>query len=178
MRSSTRNQETTVNMSLSRSGDMSMSSQQHSYSESRHQLSRIPTRLPQNMDHSKKDRHKPKKEIKLSRGVATNTLPATRYKWPSEPQNRVQFVKADYLVRIVIKGCLHVAFASTSNVMNGFHDTKWKGLHLTCAFRCHAENGSDTHSVHLRLCFHPLNAKGYVDADANVTCIQSFSPYP
>ena len=103
MGSSTRNQETTVNMSISRSGDMSMSSQQHSYSESRHQLTRIPTRLPQNMDNSKKDRHKPKKEIKLSRGVATNTLSATRYKWPSEPQNRVQFVKADYLVRINVR---------------------------------------------------------------------------
>ena len=114
MRSSTRNQETTVNMSHTRSSDMSNSSQQHSYSESRHQLTRIPTRLPQNMDHSKKDRHKAKKEIKLSRGVATNTLPATRYKWPSEPQNRVQFVKADYLVRINILQSLFKVFESTS----------------------------------------------------------------
>ena len=35
--------------------------------------------------------------------------------------------------------------------MNGFYDIKWKCSHLTCAFVCHAENGSDTHSVRLRL---------------------------
>ena len=80
-----------------------------------------------------------------------------------------------------VKGCLHVtsAFASTSNVMNGFHDTKWRCSHLTCMFACHAENGSDTHSVHLHLPFHSLNAKGNVDTDThahihtNVTCKQS-----
>ena len=58
--------------------------------------------------------------------------------------------------------------------MNGFHDTKWKCSHLTC----HAENGSDTHSVRLHLRFHPLSAKGDVDPEAhthvNVTCKQSF----
>ena len=76
-----------------------------------------------------------------------------------------------------LKGCLHVtsAFASMSNVMNGIHDTKCKCSRLTCVLACHAENGSDTHSVHL--CFHPLNPKGDVDADANanVTCKPSFN---
>ena len=100
MRSSTRNQETTANTNYRT--DMSLSTQQHGESDGRHQLSRIPTRLPQNMDSSKRERHKAKKEIKVNRGVATSTLPATRYKWPSEPQNRVQFVKADYLVSVSI----------------------------------------------------------------------------
>ena len=76
-----------------------MSSNLHSYAETSHQLTRIPTRLPQNMDQSKRERHKGKKDIKLSRGVAPSGLPTTRYKWPSEPQNVVQYVKADYLVR-------------------------------------------------------------------------------
>ena len=49
--------------------------------------------------------------------------------------------------------------------MNGFHDTKWKCSHLTCASACQAENGSHPHSVRLCLGFHPLNAKGDIDAE-------------
>ena len=63
--------------------------------------------------------------------------------------------------------------------MNGFHGTKWSCLHVTFVFASNAENGCDTHSLHLR--FHPLNAKGDIDVDAHthtnasVTCKQSFN---
>ncbi len=45
---------------------------------------------------------RPKKEVKLSRGVPSDVLPVTRYKWPEAPTNQVQFVKADYVV-----SCFH-----------------------------------------------------------------------
>ena len=65
--------------------------------------------------------------------------------------------------------------------MNGFHGTKWSCLHVMSVFVSNAENGYRTHSLCLRLHFHPLNAKGDIDVDAhtdvhtnaNITCKQS-----
>ena len=74
------------------------------------------------------------------------------------------------------KGCLQVtfAFASTWDVMNGFHGTMWSCLHVTSVFASNAENGCGTHS--LPLCFYPLNAKGDIDVDApqlQTSCVNS-----
>ena len=65
--------------------------------------------------------------------------------------------------------------------MKRFYGNKWLCLHLTFVCVCDAENGSGTHSLHVRLHHHWLNVKVdvHVDIDAsavipsNDTCKQS-----
>ena len=59
------------------------------------------------------------------------------------------------------------ASACASDAKNGFYDTKWMCSRVTSAFVSNAKNGCGTYSLHFRLRFHPLNAEGDVDADAD-----------
>ena len=80
------------------------------------------------------------------------------------------------IIPIVLKLCLHVtsAFASASNVMNGFHGTKWRCSHFAWN---HAENGLEP-ILCLCVCvtidpIQNFDANVNADAHANVTCKQS-----